>query len=394
MANELPEVGAFNQQPTLADIGKSSAATSLGSIGSLINLASRNLDPNAEQMFRELSGSDSVETDLPDIESFKEMFGAPESLNIGDFVSIDPFSKVLATGKGIMAAGKGIMAMLPYITASGLNVTKRLETIGQIRNRAISTRNAARSSENPKLKEAEYKEADRLDLEAKRLEDSLSTEDLINEKNHRAAQSTKEGAEKALAEIRKNLGIDPKKKISKTPFKKVTPENYDSLLGGYQFDATLLAYPRYAAFKGKKMDIVDMTPNEYIKKSAKLFNTSPKMLEKNRIENTAGFGGQEFIDKLKNSMKKIMEGKKVKLDGNEYDSFAPVALYANKQQEGLHRAIAAKQLGIKKIPVIVEKNIKRVDQGAGYNYFKDADKIKFNQGGSVDKALYTDQKYI
>ena len=232
MADELPEVlsvkikrphprgydssreeeKAYNPV-TLADIGKSSAATSLGSIGSLINLLSRNLKPNAEQMFRELSGSDSVETDLPDIESFKEMFGAPESLNIGDFVSIDPFSKVLATGKGIMAAGKGIMAMVPYITASGVNVTKRLETIGQIRNRAISTRNAARSSENPKLKEAEYKEADRLDLEAKKLEDSLSTEDLINEKNHRAAQSTKKGAEKGqalLQKTKKKLELDQK----------------------------------------------------------------------------------------------------------------------------------------------------------------------------------------
>lgn len=46
-------------------------------------------------------------------------------------------------------------------------------------------------------------------------------------------------------------------------------------------------------------------------------------------------------------MKQIMEGKKLKLGNDEYDSFAPVALYANKQQEGLHRAIAAKQLGIK-----------------------------------------------
>jgi len=212
MADELPEVGAFNQQPTLADIGKSSAATSLGSIGSLINLASRNLDPNAEQMFRELSGSDSVETDLPDIESFKEMFGAPESLNIGDFVGIEPFSKVLAGGKAILAGSKGIIAMLPYITASGVNVTKLLETIRKIKDRAISTRNSARSSENPKLKEAEYKEADKLDLEAKKLESQITPEDIINEQKHRAAQSTEEGAEKGLAEIRKSLGIVPKKK--------------------------------------------------------------------------------------------------------------------------------------------------------------------------------------
>jgi len=171
----------------------------------------------------------------------------------------------------------------------------------------------------------------------------------------------------------------------KTPFKKVTPENYNSLFGGFQTDATLLAYPKYAALKGKKIDIVDMTPDEYIKESAKLFNTSPKMLEKNRIENTAGFGGQELIDKLKNSMKQIMEGKKLKLGNDEYDSFAPVALYANKQQEGLHRAIAAKQLGIKKIPVIVEKNIKRVDQGAGYNYFKEADRVEYNKGNLVNR---------
>ena len=214
MADELPEVGAFNQQPTLADVGKSSAATSLGSIGSLINLlTAKNTTDNMPEYMSILSPDfETSGTDLPDIEYFKEVFGAPESLNIGDFVSIDPFSKVLATGKGIMAAGKGIMAMVPYITASGVNVTKRLETIRKIKDRAISTRNAARSSENPKLKEAEYRDADKLDLEAKKLESQITPEDIINEQKHRAAQSTKEGAEKGLADVRKSLGIDPERK--------------------------------------------------------------------------------------------------------------------------------------------------------------------------------------
>ena len=166
------------------------------------------------------------------------------------------------------------------------------------------------------------------------------------------------------------------KKIE-TPFKKVTPENYNSLFGGHQKDAVLLSYPKYAALKGKKIDIVDMTPDEYIKESAKLFGTTPKSLEKGRIENTKLYGGQELIDKIKNSMKQIMEGKKVKFGNDEYDGFAPVALYAYKQQEGLHRAIAAKQLGIKKIPVIVEKNIKKVYQDAGYNYFREADRVEY-----------------
>ena len=214
MADELPEVGAFNQQPTLADIGKSSAATSLGSIGSLINLTSRNLDPNAEQMFRELSGSDSVETDLPDIESFKEMFGAPESLNIGDFVGIEPFSKVLAGGKAILAGSKGIMAMSPFfINKNGVNVTKLLETIRKIKDRAISTRNSARSSTDPKLKEAEYRDADKLDLDAQKLESQITPEDIINEQKHRAAQSTEEGAEKGqalLQKTKKKLELDQK----------------------------------------------------------------------------------------------------------------------------------------------------------------------------------------
>ena len=157
MADELPEVlsvkikrphprgydssreeeEAYNPV-TLADIGKSSAATSLGSIGSLINLlTAKNTTDNLPEYMSILSPDFKISgTNLPDIEYFKEMFGAPESLNIGDFVSIDPFSKVLA-------GGKGIMAMVPFINKDGLNVTKLLETIRQIKNRATSTRNTA-----------------------------------------------------------------------------------------------------------------------------------------------------------------------------------------------------------------------------------------------------------
>jgi len=208
MADELPEVGAFNQEPTLADVGKSSAATSLGSIGSLINLlTAKNTTDNLPEYMNILSPDFKPSaTDLPDIEYFKEMFGAPETLNIGDFVSIDPVSKVLA-------GGKGIMAMVPFINKDGLNVTKLLETIRQIKNRATSTRNAARSSENINLKEAEYRAADKIDLDAKKLESQLTPEDIINEKKHMAAQSTKEGAEKGqalLQKTKKKLELDQK----------------------------------------------------------------------------------------------------------------------------------------------------------------------------------------
>ena len=256
------------------------------------------------------------------------------------------------------------------------------------------------------------KQAKIFEKEAKKLIDDIPKKDRkIHDDYEKSLMGTKESNKRAADKARRiaageekpdtgitrlsgSIAPKPSKKVSNTPFKKVTPENYNSLFGGFQKDAVLLSYPKYAALKGKKIDIVDMKPDEYIKKSAKFFGTTPKSLEKGRIENIEGYGGQELIDKLKNSMKQIMEGKKVKFGNEEYDGFAPVALYAYKQQEGLHRAIAAKQLGIKKIPVIVEKNIKRVDQGAGYNYFKEADRVDYKKGGSVDKSLYFNQKYI
>jgi len=204
MADELPEVGAFNQQPTLADIGKSSAATSLGSIGSLINLlTAKNTTDNMPEYMSILSPDFKPSgTDLPDIEYFKEVFGAPENLNIGDFVGIEPFSKVLA-------GGKGIMAMSPFfINKNGVNITKLYERINELRYDAQRYLNEALetgSSKSRKIYNNKKRQADEL-------ENSISPEDVIGNKKHVAAQSTKEGAEKGLADLRKSLGIVPERK--------------------------------------------------------------------------------------------------------------------------------------------------------------------------------------
>ena len=203
MADELPEVGAFNQQPTLADIGKSSAATSLGSIGSLINLlTAKNTTDNMPEYMSILSPDFKPSgTDLPDIEYFKEVFGAPETLNIGDFVNIDPFSKVLA-------GGKGIMAMVPFINKDGVNITKLFKRIDELRYDAQRFLNEALETGSSKSRKIYYNKIKKAD----ELENNISPEDVIGNKEHIAAQSTKEGANKGLAEIRKSLGIDPKKK--------------------------------------------------------------------------------------------------------------------------------------------------------------------------------------
>ena len=397
MADELPKVGAFNQEPTLADVGKSSAATSLGSIGSLINLASRNLDPNAEQMFRELSGSDSVETDLPDIEYFKEMFGAPESLNIGDFVNIDPFSKVLAVGKAGMATGKGIMAMVPFINKDGLNVTKLLETIRQIKNKATSTRNAARSSENINLKEAEYRAADKIDLDAKKLESQLTPEDIIGNKEHIAAQSTKKRADKGLADLRKTkykLELDQKVDAGL-----ITKEEAKSNL------ATFVADQKY---KLKRANEIRKNNLKLAKKSDYDADEAEELVNYYKGEELVddGYGTlkpeRDFPDLSLSSSSDEITQRMLKNHGfSEVDSvpspypnsifnpnYTPGNVFINK--------------GNNKYTVYEYKpGISESSRGKYTQKTFNAPTLKslrdflgYAKGGFVDKALYTDQKYI
>jgi len=178
-----------------------------------------------------------------------------------------------------------------------------------------------------------------------------------------------------------NTGKTVPEEYLNSPFTSLNSENLNRLIGGFKEDLTYLTYPKYAALKGKKVDMSYMSPDEYLKKVETKLGF--KGIEESRIKGVGGFGGQQHIDNLKEAMKKIMEGKKVIRDGVEYDGFAPVALYLNSQ-EGIHRTIAAKQLGIEKIPVITERKIDKVDQEVGYNYFKEEDKY-FNKGGLVNR---------
>lgn len=102
---------------------------------------------------------------------------------------------------------------------------------------------------------------------------------------------------------------------------------------------------------------VEMSPDEYIKKATNTFRRSgsssnAKQIEQGRAQDT------EHIEELK---------KKIQNPNTEIDE--PYLHYQQQRgnaydyQEGLHRAVAAKQLGVEKIPVhIIHPNVKRTPQ--------------------------------
>lgn len=95
-------------------------------------------------------------------------------------------------------------------------------------------------------------------------------------------------------------------------------------------------------YKGEDMQVVRMTPHQYLQHSAGIFSKekeiSPRELFKQRLSS-----GKEEIQKL---MTKMIRGEPLDM---------PWLDYVNGGQEGLHRAIAAERLGIPHIDVAVFK---------------------------------------
>ena len=102
-------------------------------------------------------------------------------------------------------------------------------------------------------------------------------------------------------------------------------------------NTTYLDY--FIEYKGIVPVIAEMSPQEYINRASKAFKKSPKEVEEQRRKVDNGYSVEDI--------KKLMqEGK---------DFVIPYLDYTNGYigQEGLHRAIAAKDLGADKIPVLV-----------------------------------------
>lgn len=98
----------------------------------------------------------------------------------------------------------------------------------------------------------------------------------------------------------------------------------------------LMRDPHYAKREGYSASIQHLRPSDYIWKCAEGFKSSVSSLERTRSD-TGKI--QDFVSLLKN--------------GNQLPT--PVLDYSNGKfrQEGLHRAFAAKEIGLEKIPVLV-----------------------------------------
>lgn len=96
---------------------------------------------------------------------------------------------------------------------------------------------------------------------------------------------------------------------------------------------------KYMKYNKKKLgEVVYMSPDEYIKRCAY------DIFEKSDLSGTLNAVNNELVDTYANMMK----------DGTKFP--IPVLNYAEHEQEGRHRAMAAKKLGINKIPVLMITN--------------------------------------
>ncbi len=102
----------------------------------------------------------------------------------------------------------------------------------------------------------------------------------------------------------------------------------------------LLQNPDFAEYEGWKAEITTMTPDEYIELCAKGFKSSEQSVLSNR--------DPEKVAKMVTNMQK----------GIKYP--LPILVYSYNgsfTQEGLHRAMAAKELGVTEYPVAVFKEL-------------------------------------
>lgn len=90
----------------------------------------------------------------------------------------------------------------------------------------------------------------------------------------------------------------------------------------------------YSEIKNMKAKVVHMSPESYIKRAAKILGRSYDQVYQSRNYD------RNVIEDLKTKMEKGVE------------LYTPVLNYKDNAQEGIHRAIAAIELGITIIPVI------------------------------------------
>lgn len=101
--------------------------------------------------------------------------------------------------------------------------------------------------------------------------------------------------------------------------------------------------PSYALRKNRPIQLVKMSPDKYIEEVAKGFSAYGNIVTP-----------QDLIDQRTNSnMLKIMDDMK---SGNKFPTpFIEYPKGRSISQEGLHRAVAAKNLGIKEMPVYLQQ---------------------------------------
>lgn len=164
--------------------------------------------------------------------------------------------------------------------------------------------------------------------------------------------------------------------------------------------------PEYGVRHSKYTKIVNMTPDDYISKAYSGFKGRAKLIDGGDLKFESMINHRLGDDSYKVIKNKILNNEKLWMPSLSYDG-------KDFSQEGLHRALASKELGIKNIPVAINgSNLKDVlrkaarfgkilyslplnELGVGADYLKPLDIIRSTRGNKKQKIqqMFNDVGY-
>lgn len=204
------------------------------------------------------------------------------------------------------------------------------------------------------VKDKEIEKNNTREIIEKNLEKAKNTFEMVKKQggDTTVAENVVKRAEKNLEEYNK---LENKEKESETQEEKKTKKTYSNFTNktGMSMYDDVITDPHYAKVKQRYPKIVKMSPDEYLKLCNEGFNN-------NYIKNNAPESVKDFETFIKGKTDKQLDRLREAFSQNKPMDI-PMIAYETREdgsiqmssQEGIHRAIVAKEQGISEIPVAI-----------------------------------------